>query len=138
MKQVKKLDIRTRESNKKVSLAVLGILTILLSVIGIITVDIIYNINLHWAIQLFLVLNWFILFSWSLYMVRSNKGVLAVAYYFNLILLSIVVITSCIMVFVSYIVVETILWTTMILVLIHLIYSGIAYRPWWFIKGRKY
>jgi len=137
-KEMKKIDIHMKETGQKTRLVLSGIVTVFMATIIIFLFDIFTDINLRWAVQPLLVLNWFILFSWTLYLVRSDKGIVSASQGFNLILVSIVVIASCAKLFFPYVAIEVILWTSMVLFLVHIFYSGIAYRPWWLIKGKKY
>ena len=127
------------DSHKRTKLTLISLLIVIFSITLIAILGAFFEMeNLIWLLPFFTMTIWFTLYCWTLYMVRSNDGILTVAYGFNLLLGAAVVIMACISALIPNIIPSVIMWTIMVIYIGHQIYS-ILYRPWWFVKkGRTY
>lgn len=74
---------------------------------------------------------WFLLFSYNLYLVKSNGGkIMAVNSGFMMILVSIVVVLACVQVFYKHSLLNIMFFTFIITSLGYQLYTRF-YRPWW-------
>jgi len=134
LRKLKQLEASIEDTNKRGRIVLFS----LLCVVSIILVTGIFEVLIGYSfgfMEIFRTVIWFVLFNWTLFIVRSSSSkIMMVNNVFMLILCDGAVIISCLQILIQSIVLETIFWTIIPILVgyqLYVIYVRRYYKPWW-------